>query len=296
MLKAFVPPHWSKAIQRIAAALKQYVPPDVTIVESPHDADLVVIHVIGRRNQIQTEIDWALERGQRYAMAQYVLRSTQKPNTAEWLGIWQQAALVWSYYDLPALCVEDGGAYTGTNFYHAPLGVHRSTFYDRRKLNGTRPFVAMTHGTSWLCEGVREATIAARDVGRPVWHLGPHVRKADGMLAEHDVTDDKLATRYSECDYVCALRRTEGFELPAAEGLLCGARPVLYDRPHYRHWYGDFAEYIPEGDRPHVVDALRALFRRPIRRVSEVEQMAAAALFHWPTIAEGFWAQCLTRL
>jgi hypothetical protein len=288
-MRVFVPPHWSRAIARVAAALRAYAPASVTLVDTPSDADLIVLHVVGRRDQVKTEVDWALKSGQRYAMIQYVLRSTQKSHCVYWIDLWQRAQVVWSYYDLPTLAAEDG-VRVAFPFYRAPLGAYSSVFFDRQR---PRKFVALTHGTSWLCEGVREVVLAARAHGRTVFHLGPHVRGAADMVSERDITDDRLADRYSACDYVAALRRIEGFELPAAEGLLCGARPILYDQPHYRHWFGDWAEYVLEGKRRDVECALVDLFARPVRTVTTEERAAAAEWFSWPRIAKGFWAQCL---
>lgn len=291
-MKVFVPPHWSRAIDRAAQALRAYAPPDVEIVRQPHEADLVVMHVVGRLDQLKDEIAWTTRQGQSYALVQYALRSTQKPHCAHWAGAWAGAKVVWSYYNLPALLEQDcgNGIELAGKFYHAPLGVYTSTFHDRCR---RRIFVACTHGTSWLSEGVREVVVAARTLKRPVFHLGPHVRHADGMVAEVNLSDDAVATRYSECEYVTPLRRIEGFELPAAEGLLCGARPVLFDRPHYRQWFGDWADYIPEGSRPEVEAALTRRLAQPARPVTVEEYIEAARLFNWPRIVKGFWDRCL---
>src|SRR5207253_7002977 len=107
------------------------------------------------------------------------------------------------------------------------------------------------------------------------------------------LSDIQLATLYAQCHYVSGLRRIEGFELPAAEGLLCGARPILFDRDHYRNWYGSLAEYITESDRPGVVAQLVDLFGRQVRTVTADERNEAVRRFHWPTILNGFWERCL---
>lgn len=301
-MKVFVPPHWSRAIIRVADALKQYAPHTITCVDRPDQADLVVLHVIGRFDQVQRELDWGLRRGQQYALIQYVVRSSQKPSTEYWAGSsnnpgpWQRAKVVWSYYDLNALLDEDNWGFSfipASQFYHAPLGVDTAVFRDQRM---PRRYKVMTHGSSWLTEGVREATLAATAIvgEEPGRHPSVHMGKLGRVPFFVEGADDReLAEWYSRCEYVCALRRTEGFELPAAEGLLCGARPILFDRPHYRQWYGDWAEYIPERDRAHVRADLERLFRAPRRPVTVAEQIAAASRFSWPTIVKGFWDRCL---
>lgn len=271
------------------AALAHYAPAEIRFT-SPHAAELIVLHAVGRRDQVQAAVDWGLQRRQRIAVIQYALRSTQKPQTGDWIACWQAATVVWSYYDLSAWCQADGCDWGCENFYHAPLGVETADF-TRQAVR--REFLVMTHGTSWLTEGVREAVLAARRHGGRVYHLGPHIRRTPEMLAEMPVHDAALARRYSQCYYVAPLRRIEGFELPAAEGVICGARPILYDRPHYRHWYGDLAEYVPEGDRADVIEALDGIFSRPYRAVTDAERAAAAERFYWPPIVKGFWDRCL---
>ena len=85
------------------------------------------------------------------------------------------------------------------------------------------------------------------------------------------------------------LRRIEGFELPAAEGLLCGARPIMFDRPHYRDWFNKWAIFIPEGNREEVLQSLIDVFQQEYRPVTLEEIAEARQLFDWQSIINGFW-------
>jgi hypothetical protein len=260
----------------------------VEVVHQASAADLVVLHVIGRCEAVTGHAQELVDKGKDFAVIQYCLKSTQKPEVANWLQMWNSAIVVWSYYDLVTECLKERWA-PGFQFYYAPLGAHSSVFYDRCNLNGTRPYLAMTHGQSWLTEGVREVVLATQQLNKVAFHVGSPVYRGEHLVHAQNISDDELATKYSQCQYVCPLRRTEGFELPAVEGLLCGARPVLYDQPHYRHWYGDYAEYIQELPRPEVLKQLVHLFDRPYRPVTHDEIATAREKFSWPKIIKGFW-------
>jgi glycosyltransferase involved in cell wall biosynthesis len=132
--------------------------------------------------------------------------------------------------------------------------------------------------------------LAAQGLGLDVQHLGSTLGRP-GVACYVDVSDQDVARLYQRSRYVSGLRRIEGFELPAAEGLLCGARPILFDRPHYRKWYGDLAVYIPEEPRPQAQASIADVLAGPYRCVTAEERDAAAAWFSWERVCRGFWEQ-----
>ena len=156
-----------------------------------------------------------------------------------------------------------------------------------------QPYLSGTSGSSWLTESVRECCNAARRVGGRTFHLGPKVSQNSYITCLKGMSDEYLARLWGSCKYVSGLRRTEGFELPAIEDLVCGTRPVLFDREHYRGWYGDFAEYIPEGSRAEVTDSLEKLFRGRYRTVTRAERDEAIKRFDWRPIINRFWRRVL---
>lgn len=282
----------SPSLRRVATALEVYQPAPHHIVKTEEEADLVVLHVIGRCEQVLEHARQLKSAGKRYAVIQYCLRSTQRPDTKDWLELWRYAKVVWSYYDLPALCYQDGNK-AAFNFYYAPLGANPAQFYDRLQMNGSRPYLAMTHGQSWLTEGVREVVWATRHLGKKALHLGQTLHRGMDVDCLVNIDDTQLSHAYSQTQYICPLRRIEGFELPAAEGVLCGARPVLFDKPHYRAWYKNLAEYIPEGNREQTVRELVEVFSRPYRKVTNLEILDARQRFSWPPIINHFWERAL---
>lgn len=272
-------------LRKVLWHLASYAPGSVEIVDKEADADLVVLHVIGRRDATHRRTRRLLDRGQRYAMIQYSLRSTMRPHTSSWLPLWRGAVVTWSYYDLEARCAEDWTPFD-FRFYYAPLGADSEIFWPRKK---ERQYVIGTSGHSAVTEGVREAAFATKRVGRSMLHLGLELNRGPDIVCKSGVGDDVLASLLSECDFVAGLRRTEGFELMAAEGLLCGARPICFDRDHYRQWYEPWAVFIPEASRDEVISSLEAVFREGAQPVTEEERLAASERFDWQSIIAGFW-------
>jgi glycosyltransferase involved in cell wall biosynthesis len=89
--------------------------------------------------------------------------------------------------------------------------------------------------------------------------------------------------------YTSCLRRKDGFELPAVEGLLCNSRPIVYDAPRYRQWFDGLAEFIPEEDPEKVINNLVRLFQKSYKPVTEEERNETLKRFNWETIIKGFW-------
>ena len=281
------PDNQSHAPRRIAAALVEHAPSFVEFAPWKQ-ADLVVLHVLGRLKQTTELVDMLRARGKQYAVIQYCLRSTQQPDTSRWRDIWDGAKAVWSYVDLAKWVEEDGGDPHFPNLYVSPFGVDPEVFTHSA---GPRQFLVATTGFSSLTESVREVGIAAGRADGSIFHLGPRLK----LIQRHDVTfgenisDSELAERLGECQYVSGLRRIEGFELPAAEGLVCGARPILFDQPHYYQWYQGLAEFIPEGTRTEVVRSLEKLFQKPYQPVTPAERAEAVRRFDWNRVVSEFW-------
>jgi D-inositol-3-phosphate glycosyltransferase len=302
-MKVFVksPDGLSRAMARVSDALAEYTPTPIPneaesiyIVNNVPEADLVVLHVVGEEGI--TEAAKLKAAGKKYAVIQYCLRSTQKPNTAHWFETWNNAECVWSYYDLKQLMSEDGISEENQNqiaFFYAPLGVDTDSF--RHWASVPKKYTILTSGYVAETECVKEASEAVKTVQGKMYHLGPKLINESHVTSVVGIDDDTLSQAYSRSKYVAGLRRTEGFELPAAEGLLCGARPICFDRPHYRKWFDDFAIFIKEGSPEDVTAQLTTLFQTEYAPVREDEIARAAMRFHWPTIIGGFWQKILKK-
>jgi len=284
------PDNDSRGILRVAEALTRYAPSSIEIVSSPQDADCEVIHVYGRHDKVRDRIIDLRAKGRQYVMIQYCVRSTMRPNTFDWMTMWQRAKFVWSYYDLFRLCDEDKtrGEFS---FYYAPLGVDPEVFKQTTTAKG---FIVAACSQHALAEGARECALAAKRVKMPMFFLGHELRRGDDIVCRTGLSDTELARWYSGCKYVSGLRRCEGFELPVIEGALCGARPIVYDRPHYRKWFNEFAIFIPELDRDAVTDSLEKVFSGYYGEINENDKMLIRERFDWEEIAQGFWKRVLS--
>ena len=260
------PYHPSRAIARIEIALRSHLLTGMNWTE-PEDADLLVLPVIGRHDHIVIQANTIKAEGRKYAIIQLSLQSTRNPNPADWLELWQGAKVVWSYSYLP-------GKF---NFYHAPLGADPKIFYP---LNLDRSYIIGMTGATPRTECLWEVDKAARAANRQA-------------LKIHAISKEELNRQYNQCHFISGLRHKDGFEMPAAEGMLAGTRPVMFDTPNYRQWYDGMAEFIPEGNPLAVVNSLAKLFENGPIPVSKKEIGYARFRFNWKRIVKVFWEQCL---
>jgi len=283
-MKVFVNnPIPDRGMRRIAKALIEHAPPEIEIVYDPAFADLVVLYAYGRRERLGEQVRLIKEAGKKYAVVQLALRSTMTPHTSDWIPLWKDAEVVWSYYNLLALCEEDLQK-PNFRFYHSPLG----TDFDTKK-NEDRFLIACS-GRSYLTESVRECIKAADTLGGKVFNVGPQIR--GNVASSNGMGDWMLQLIYSQCKFVSGLRRIEGFEFPVIEGLMCGARPICFDRPHYQQWFHDLAIFIPEVSREETVANLINVFEHTDDSrisVTPEEKEIARKRFDWATIIQGFY-------
>jgi len=282
----------SRGIMRVVDALTKYAPPSIEIVQTPQEADFEVIHVYGRHDAVEARIEALRKARKPYAMIQYVLRSSMKPSTKDWIKLWEGAKVVWSYYHLPRLADQDlvSGEF---NFYYAPLGVDSDVFIDRNYVGGPLEYKILASSQHALSESARECVYAVKSVDKKMIFVGHELRRGNDIVCEQNVSDQYLADLYSNTEYVSGLRRCEGFELPVIEGALCGARPIVFDRPEMRQWFNDFAIFIEESDRDTVIKTLTEIFKKPAIEVSERERNIIRDRFNWSRIINGFWKEVL---
>jgi hypothetical protein len=272
-----------RGIKRVVDAFKRHLPDEHTLVNDWTEADFVIFHVVGVQNfsptvDLPTQIEMVKKAGKRYAMMQYCLRTTERPEPSFWLPLWAGADVVWSYYDL--------AAYWCPNFYRAPLGVDASVFYPR---NEHKVFTIGTSGYVAETEGAQECYDAIRIMGGTQVHLGPALKLGPNFAYRMNISDDDVARLWSQCRFVSGLRRVEGFELPAAEAMLCGVRPILFDRPHYRQWFGEDAYYVHEDTPAIVTEELAAIFTQGYPTLSHDAILRARKRFDWTILMREFW-------
>lgn len=281
-------PRDSRGVGRTARMMERYAPSRMEFLNTEKGAHLILLHVIGRRDHVRRTVEHAIHSRQRIAIIQHVLRSSQKPNATDWQDIWIQCELIWSAYNLPLISAQDGARWSAP-FYHAPFGCDPDVFY--APLGNHRRYILGTASTSPEIESIQECYDAAKSTGRLHMHLGNSLPSEEHVVdVYHNISDRELATLWGQCEYVSGLRQIEGFELPAVEGLLCGARPLLYDAPHYRQWYDPWGVFIPY--RPSCIERTKVIanaLQERAKPVSDTERAHAAQFFHWQRIVQGFW-------
>lgn len=269
----------SRAMLRVAEALTAYAPSNVTVVKEPADADFQIVHVIG------TGSFEGVDESKPHAIIQYCLKSSGRTE-AEWLPTWRKANLVWSYFHLL-------GEF---HSMHAPLGVDPIFTLSRRPQ--PRLIGVMTSGyvSGPASEAIDEVAEAASRVGAYVAHLGPP--DVEGMASRtrnwrsiHEINDANLADLYNRTRWVSGLRHVEGFELPVLEGLVCGARPIVFDRPDMRDWYDGHAVFVPECCGEELVDRLMPILASEPKPVDAAERKVILKRFNWSRIATQFWEE-----
>jgi len=96
-----------------------------------------------------------------------------------------------------------------------------------------------------------------------------------------------LAAVYRRAALVLQPSEAEGFGLPVAEALACGAPVLASDLPALREVGGDAVVYCPVGDIPSWTEAAVALLDAHVRRsdawhTRRAAGLARASLFQWP--------------
>jgi D-inositol-3-phosphate glycosyltransferase len=283
----------SHAMTRVENALRKHLPSGVMEVTRREDADLEVLHVVGT-DGLRAHLSSMSAR--QFAVIQYCVRSTLWMPSFWLTDVWSKATCVWSYYDLNQLLADDNDDRRIPSFYLAPLGVDQ-TF--RRWHDKNRYLAACTGyvAESECLHEVAHAALATSIDGKwgSVFHLGPDEvfpqSEFPNVKSQLNISDDVLAQQYSRSRFVTGLRRVEGFELPLAEGLLCGAMPITFDSPHYRKWFDGLAHFIPEDHN--VALSLQELFSAPYVPPSHEQMNECRNRFNWHTIAPNFWQRAL---
>lgn len=268
----------STAMFRIARVLRATMPANFTTVKTEDEADLLVLHVIGPEAI-------AYRPDKKVIAIQYCLGSSAAANVSAWLPLWNRALMTWSYYDLRHVC---------PRFYYAPLGIS-GAFVKQPEQMPVRDLGIFTSGyvAGPGAEAIEECILAAKQLGQTSVHLGPRpINMSPTTVCNSTGTfimDDVLGGLYRRSRYVSGLRFVEGFEMPAVEGLACGARPIMFDRPDAHAWFDGHAVFVPEYSGYSLVRELINVLKRDPEPVTEEERKVVLAKFDWLSIGRGFW-------
>lgn len=279
-MKVFLQPTgpYNRVMSRVANALSLYAPKGVALVQNAQDADVQVLHV--------TDLDADTSKCKDYAVIQYRGYGERDSKTLQTL--WENARMVWSYYPLHDVIP------SSTACLYAPLGLDEAFVNPRMSFNRELAIITTGYASGPTTKPIEEIALAVNANKLRMLHIGPSA--LDGMhvypacwQAQSEVNDPTLAMLYHNAERVSGLRLGEGFELSALEGMACGARPVVFDRVEMKHWFGSFAEVIPECHGQELVDRLKVLLSHPPDPVKMEERRTVIGDFSWERIATAFW-------
>lgn len=278
---------FSPAMVRIARALQRHKPADVEIVRNPQNADMIVLYAIGSDYiKMAREI---LDNRQTYVVVQCCLGSSDAARRERWHEMWQQSRLVWSYYDLRETAEE-----VGFKFYHSALGA--DPCFGGREHRDTAMVMTSGHVNGPRCEAIEVVWSAARRCGLNVIHTGTvdvvdaNRHRFANVHCVGKVSDFILSDYYHHARWVAALRHIEGFEMPAVEGLVSGACPILFEQPATRHWYGDMAHYVTDTVNYEDLEQQLVKLFDTIPTITQETRDRAANEFSWERIVGQFWS------
>jgi hypothetical protein len=278
-----VPQKMSRAMYRVAAAIKRHAPSDVTFVVDPKDADLHILHVISHDALVY------VSPAPQTIVIQYCLCGQPAQS---WWPLWKRARAVWSYYpiadDMPK----------GTPAYVAPLGIDDAFLVPHGGQPRSLGLLTSGYVAGPSAEAIEEVTRAAHAQLLTTAHLGPvpenaslygdPITKWNTLFA---ITDKQLSIVYGATTFVSGLRFVEGFEFPVIEGLSQGARPIVFERPETEMWFDGLAIFVPELQGPDLIWELQHIFADEKNYTSLAPETIAAVrdTFDWGRIVKTFW-------
>jgi glycosyltransferase involved in cell wall biosynthesis len=265
------------AFHRIDKAYHDWAPGDIEWVDSPEQADIQIVHIVGKGELKNIKND-------NYVVIQhcYVTQDIPEDQLRE---LWESALLVSSFHDLPSYRPE-----WSFRFYGMPWGAEDSTFFLTGSLE-TRAKAIVATGYVAGTESLEEIFAACKGSGCKMVHLGKNFGWNQDAYRNYGwITDETLRTIYNAVAYVSGLRRAEGFELAAIEGLFCGARPITYNLPTYR-WYSKYAIVIEDSDENDIIANLTYILENGIGLPVRQEEIDSAIKdFSWSNLIPKFWA------
>lgn len=282
-----IPSSLSRAMFRVYDSLVEFHPSWIELVDDPAKADFQILHSIGHGTIRFLEAP-------RFAMIQYCFGPSHPHMKSEkrynWGDLWRRAELIWGYYDLSRYIPQE-------KFHFSPLGLPKFFAEHSYCGNGKRDVDIITSGyvTGPGAEAIGEVARAA--AGSTVVHIGPRTVKnmifkpGPGWVPHPGVTDNELAAFYRRSKWVSGLRHVEGFEFPVIEGLMSGARPIVFDRPDMRQWYNDYAVFIPECHGEKLVGILSEVLSNDPVPVTKEEQDEVKRIFSRRVISDEFWSR-----
>jgi glycosyltransferase involved in cell wall biosynthesis len=258
-------PFLSHALRRIEDGLKSTLPDGFELTQLPGDLAIIpVVNIDDTKDLKQPYIIWQL------------CHKTAEGTPDEWIKIWNHAAMVVSYLNLPY-----------PNYLRLPLGYDPLLFHNHNRPKEPKYDIVVT---GYVDED-KEGEVIARLCNHfdKVIHIGQDLKIEKGYTHAHQITDTQLAEIYRNSRYVAGMRMIEGFELPIIEGAACGCQPITLNLECYRYWFNNLALFV-HPDR--LDEGLAAIAEYKITNETSNWTLLfeeEIAKFTWEKVMREFW-------
>jgi len=290
-MRVFFPydPRISRAMERIRQAFIRYAPPGMEFVNSPGPSDIHVINWVGQNPREHHPKDEQLQAAPTLPLTSKFIVLLHNGNwfwpqyEREFQDLMRRASLIVTYsrdllgFDIPGV-LETPWGIDPEIFYRAPMGKTWTIM--------ATGYVADGEGIDAIFNACYIAQLSMIHVGGVLngsWVQPTYTRV-------ENVSDQDMRSLYNRSRFVSGLRRDGGFELPAIEGYACGCQPIVFDHPHMKRHYGDFATFVPSVPRQDLARILIPILREPKDLTPD---QAIVSRFHWDRVMGKIWNRIL---
>jgi glycosyltransferase involved in cell wall biosynthesis len=137
-----------------------------------------------------------------------------------------------------------------------------------------------------------ELVIIGKPREGPTMEMLDDLKLLDRVMFVSDLTNEEVAEHYARATVCVTPSLYEGFGLPAAEAMSCGAPVVVTDGGALPEIVGDAGVVVPKADSAALARAIAALIENPARRaeLGAAARIRARKAFSWDVAAETYEA------
>lgn len=264
---------------------KTYAPNRIKFVDNPQHADLQIVDITRLSDKANIKCD-------KYIVFMHCFGEWSEENPMLYYDLFDNAQMVYSHLNLAQIFKELDEK---NKFVRGPWGCSPDKWMKHPALTNDE-FIILNTGEIAETEGIKECVVASEKMGKRMIHVGKSLQYSNSSYSNvSNISVAELKDLYNRSKFVSALRRFEGFEKPAIEGLLCGCRPICFDTPLYRFWYGDLARYVNEGSEKDTCEEILNVFNTVDDPVTDEERQRAIDKFGWKTVSINFWDELNDR-
>ncbi len=257
---------------------KGYAPIKYEFIEEPNDADFQILDITRISDKYYLKCD-------KYVLFFHTFGEWAEEDPSQYYDLFKNAMLVYSHIDLAPIYP----LINGSKFMIGPWGSQPDVWFKKGEIKNDTYQILCT-GEIAETEGIRECVTACDTLQSKMLHVGHDFRFTNpSYINMNNLSNNAMNEVYNRSKWVSALRRIEGFEKPAIEGLLCGARPICFDTQLYRYWYGDLARYVKEGTEQETYEDILRVMKEEYSPVTPEEMEKAIKKFAWFYVAKRFW-------